>query len=185
MARERKDPLRELGEEERQYLERVSRSGSAPASHVARAKVILAVAAGQTYQEAAQAAGRKSRQAVAQLVSRYNQEGVRTIEPRHGGGPIVEYGEAEKERILREVRREPDREADGTASWSLKTLQRALRTASDGLPKVSTYTIHTVLCEAGWSWQRDGSWCETGKVKRKRKGKTVEVTDPDTQAKKS
>ncbi len=185
MARKRKDPLRELTEDERQYLERVSRSGSAPASHVARAKVILAVADGQKYQEAARTAGRKSREAVAQLVSRYNQAGVRAIEPRHGGGPVVEYGEAEKERILREVRRAPDREADGTATWSLKTLQRALRAAPDGLPKVSTYTIHTVLCEAGWSWQRDGSWCETGQVKRKRKGQTVEVTDPDTGAKKS
>jgi hypothetical protein len=97
----------------------------------------------------------------------------------------VEYGPAEKERILREARRQPDREADGTATWSLKTLQRTLRAAPDGLPKVSTYTIYTVLCEAGWSWQREGSWCETGKVKRKRKGKTVEVTDPDMAAKKS
>ena len=185
MARQRKNTLRKLREEERQYLERVSRSGSAPASHVARAKVILAVADGQNYQDADRAAGRKSREAVVQLVSRYNQEGVRSIEPRHGGGPVVEYGEAEKGRILREVRRQPDREADGTATWSLKTLQRALRTAPDGLPKVSTYTIHTVLREAGWSWQRDGSWCETGKVKRKRKGKIVEVTDPDTGAKKS
>ena len=185
MSRQRKDPLRELTEDERQYLERVSRFGSAPAAQVARAKVILAVAAGQNYQDAARSAGRKSRQAVAQLVKRYNQEGVRAIEPRHGGGPVVEYGEAEKERILREVQRAPDREVDGTATWSLKTLQRALRAAPDGLPKVSTYTIHTVLSEAGWSWQRDGSWCKTGKVKRKRKGQMVEVTDPDTQAKKS
>ena len=131
MGRQRKEALRELSEKERQYLERVSRSGSAPASHVARAKVILAVADGQKYQEAARTAGRKSRHAVAQLVGRYNQEGVRAIEPRHGGWPVVEYGEAEKERILREVRREPDREVDGTATWSLKTLQRALRTAPD------------------------------------------------------
>jgi len=185
MTRQRKDPLRELQEDERQHLERVSRSGSAPASHVARAKIILAVADGQNYQEAAHAAGRKSRVATAQLVGRFNQEGVRSIEPKHGGGPVVEYGEAEKERILKEVRRQPDREVDGTATWSLKTLQRALRASPDGLPKVSTYTIHTVLCEAGWSWQRDGTWCETGKVKRKRKGKTVEVTDPDTRAKKN
>ena len=185
MTRQRKDPLRKLKEEERKYLERVSRSGSAPASHVARAKVILAVADGQTYQESAYAAGRKSRVAAAQLVSRFNQEGVLAIEPKHGGGPVVEYGEAEKERILKEARRKPDRETDGTATWSLKTLQRALRLSPDGLPKVSTYTIHTVLREAGWSWQRDGTWCETGKVKRKRKGKTVEVTDPDTRAKKN
>ena len=185
MTRRQKNPLREVTEGERKYLERVSRSGSAPASHVARAKAILAVAEGQSYTEAARSAGRKSGDAVAQLVSRFNKEGVQAIEPGHGGGPPTVYEEAERERILREVRRQPDREKDGTATWSLKTLQRALREAPDGLPTVSTYTIQTVLHEAGWSWQRDGTWCETGKVKRKRKGEIVEVTDPDNGAKKT
>ena len=185
MARRQKDPLREVTEGERKYLERVSRSGSAPASHVARAKAILAVAAGQSYTEAARSAGRQSGDAVAQLVSRFNKEGVQAIEPRHGGGPPAVYEEAERERILREMRRQPDREKDGTATWSLKTLRRALREAADGLPTVSTYTIQTVLHEAGWSWQRDGTWCETGKVKRKRKGEIVEVSDPDSGAKKT
>jgi transposase len=185
MTRRQKDPLREVTKEEQNYLERVSRSGSAPASHVARAKAILAVAAGQSYTEAARSAGRKSGDAVSKLVSRFNKEGVKAIEPRQGGGPPIVYGDQERERILREVRRQPDREKDGTASWSLNTLRRALREAPDGLSNVSTYTIYTVLVEAGWSWQKDGTWCETGKVKRKRKGKVVEVTDPDARVKKS
>jgi hypothetical protein len=67
----------------------------------------------------------------------------------------------------------------------LSTLQRALRQAPDGLPDVSTYTIWVVLQEAGWSWQKNRSWCETGKVKRKRKGEVVEVNDPDATAKKT
>ena len=33
----------------------------------------------------------------------------------------------------------PDRDTDGTATWSLPTLQRVLGRASDGLPTVSTY----------------------------------------------
>ena len=33
------------------------------------------------------------------------------------------------------------------------------------------------LRQAGWSWQLDRTWCETGKVKRKRKGEIVEVTE--------
>jgi transposase len=82
------------------------------------------------------------------------------------------------------MRRQPDRERDGTATWSLSTLQRALRVAEDGLPSVSRETILNVLHEAGWSWQKDRSWCETGKVLRKRKAGTVEVTDPDAAAKK-
>jgi len=146
---------------------------------------MLAVADGKTYAEAARAAGRKSRQAVSELISRFNQEGIAAIEPRHGGGPVPTYGASERERVLTEMRRSPDPEQDGTKTWSLTTLQRALRQAPDGLPKVSTYTIWLVLQEAGWSWQKNRTWCDTGTVKRKRKGKTVEVTDPDATAKKT
>ena len=92
MTRRRKDPLRSLTDEERAVLEQISRSYSEPASHVARSKIILAVADGKTYAQAAQAAGRKARQAVSELVSRFNQEGIAAIEPRHGGGPASMYG---------------------------------------------------------------------------------------------
>lgn len=183
MTRRKKDPLRPLTEEERTVLEQISRSHSEPASHVTRAREILAVADGKSYTDAAKAAGRRSGDAVSQLVSRFNREGIAAIEPRHGGGPQTIYGAAERECILAEARRQPDPEQDGTASWSLSTLQRALRQAADGLPNVSTYTIWVVLQEAGWSWQKNRTWCETGKVKRKRKGETVEVTDPDATAK--
>ncbi len=185
MTRRRKDPLRPLTKEEREILEQIGRARSEPASHVARAKALLAVDDGQTYGAAAQAAGRRSNDAVSQLVSRFNQEGLAALEPRHGGGPQPLYGTVEQERILAEARRKPDREQDGTASWSLTTLQQALRQAVDGLPQVSTYTIWMTLHQAGWSWQRDRSWCETGKVKRKRKAGVVEVVDPDATPKKT
>jgi len=185
MTRRRKDPLRLLTQEERELLEQIARAESEPASHVARAKALLAVAAGKTYGAAAEAAGRRSNDAVSQLVSRFNQEGLAALELRHGGGPEIKYGAAEQARILAEVRRKPDLERDGTATWSLSTLQRSLRQAEDGLPEVSTYTIWLVLQSNGFSWQRDGSWCETGKVLRKRKAGVVEVVDPDASPKKS
>jgi hypothetical protein len=81
------------------------------------------------------------------------------------------------------VHRTPDRERDKTATWSLTTLQRALRRAEDGLPEVSTYTIWCVLHEADLSWQRDRSWCPTGLAKRRRKHGEVEVRDPDATVK--
>jgi hypothetical protein len=79
----------------------------------------------------------------------------------------------------------PDRVTDGTATWSLALLRHALRKAGDGLPHVSTYTIWIVLHEAGYTWQRDRTWCQTGEVLRKRKAGIVRVKDPDYQAKKS
>lgn len=184
MGQHQKNPLRSLSEEEQEILEQVSRGQREPASHVARAKALLAVAKGQSFTAAAKAAGRRSGDAVAQLVVRFNEEGVAALEPRHGGGPAIKYGPAEQERILREARRQPKVTKDGTATWSLSSLQRALRQADDGLPEVSTYTIWLVLQANGFSWQKDVSWCETGQVKRKRKEGVVEVTDPDAGPKK-
>jgi transposase len=185
MTRRREDPLRPLTAEEREVLERISRAQNEPASHVARAKSLLAVADGASYVAAARAAGRCSNDAVSHLVSRFNKEGLAAIEPRHGGGPQVIYGIEERKRILAEFERVPDREADGTATWSLTTLQRALKEAADGLPNVSTYTIWCVLHDANWSWQKDRTWCNTGTVLRKRKEGVVEVTDPEAEGKKT
>ena len=184
MTRRQKDPLRPLTDEERTVLIKISRARSEPASHVARAKALLAVAAGVSYTDAARAAGRRSNDAVSQLVSRFNREGLAAIEPRHGGGPETIYGEKERKRILAEFARQPDREKDGTATWSLSTLQGALRESPDGFPSISTYTIGRALHEAGWAWQKSRTWCKTGTVTRKRKGVTVEVTDPETEEKK-
>jgi transposase len=185
MSRKKKDPLRSLSEEEKDILGRIARAQSEPASHIARAKSLLAVADGKSYLEAARAAGRVSDEAVSHLVARFNQEGLVAIEPRHGGGPKTTYGTVEQERIIAEARRTPDREKDGTATWSMTTLQKALHRADDGLPRVSTYTIWMTLRQAGWSWQKDRKWCDTGKVKRKRKAGIVEVVDPDATPKKT
>jgi transposase len=184
MPRPQNDPLRALAPEEQAWLERLSRSQTAPAAQVARAQVLLAVAAGHRFTEAARLAGRKSGDAVAHLVARFNREGLAALEPGHGGGQPKQYTQQEQERILAEVRRAPDREADGTATWSLTTLQRALRQAPDGLPGISTATIWTVLHEAGFRWGKDRSWCQTGTAIRRRKQGTVLVTDPDAGAKK-
>lgn len=185
MPRPQKEPLRPLTPAEHAHLVRVSRAQSEAAAYVAHAKALLAVAAGQRFTDAAQAAGRRSGDAVAQLVARFNRLGLRALQPGHGGGQPQRYTAIEQARILREVRRVPDREADGTATWSLSTLRRALRGAPDGLPQVSTYTIWCVLHDGGYTWQRDRSWCETGTAVRKRKAGTVTVHDPDAEAKKS
>lgn len=185
MSRRKIDPLRPLTDEEVAALTKLSRSTSESAARVARAALILAVRRGCDYQQAAESIGRRSGDAVSHLVARFNTEGLTALDPRHGGGSAPIYGQAARERILREARRQPTPEADGTASWSLTTLQKALRSAPDGLPKVSTHTIGKVLHEAGASPQKTRSWCPTGTVLRKRKDGVAVVTDSDTSSKKS
>lgn len=187
MSLRQKCSLRALTPEERVQLEQISQAHTVPARHVARAKALLAVAAKQSYTAAAHQAGRRSGDAVAMRVARFNREGMAAVFPRQGGGHPARYTVADRERILAEARRVPDREQDGTAVWSLRTLRWALR--QSGLPQISTATIRQVLREAGLTWQNQRSWCETGTAQRRRRragqAVVVTVTDPDAEAKKN
>jgi transposase len=181
MARPHKDQLRALTDEESQWLLKLSQSRMAPASHVQRARLLLEIAAGKTYMDACRITGRLSSDKVGELVTRFNQEGLAATRLRHGGGPPVSIGPEQRALILSEARRQPTIKQDNTATWSVTLLQRALN--QKGL-KVSRDTVWTVLREAGFTWQRDRTWCDTGRSRRKRKRGQVLVIDPDTEAKK-
>ncbi len=113
MSRRKKDPLRPLTDDELAVLTRLSRSKSESATRVARAALILAVARGADYQQAAESIGRRSGDAVSHLVARFNAEGTAALDPRHGGGQPRRYDRQAAERILREARRTPTPGADG------------------------------------------------------------------------
>ena len=76
MAQPQKDPLRVLSEQEERELERLAKATSERLDVVRRAKVVLAVAGGQPFTEAAQQAGLKSGDGVGKLVKRFNQHGL-------------------------------------------------------------------------------------------------------------
>ena len=185
MGRQRKDPLRAFSDAEAFELLHVSQSLTDEASRVAHAKELLAVADGKSYAEAARAAGRRAYHAVSSLVSRFNKIGIDALSPGHGGGRSKIYDDADKQRIVDELKRAPDRHDDGTAVWSIETLKKKLRKSDERLKQVGHETIWNTLHEAGYSWQKDRSWCTTGKVLRKRKDGVVEVTDVDKDAKKN
>ena len=185
IGRPPKERLRPLTEAERRDLVGVARATSERADRVLRARVLLAVAEGASFTAAAQRVGRRHGELVARLVARFNAEGLAALTPRHGGGPPRQYDAPARARILAEFQRPPEREADGTATWSLTTLQRALRRAEDGLPTVSTATILAVLWEAGQSWQQTRTWCHTGTARRRRRdGTVVAIHDPHAAPKK-
>jgi transposase len=171
-------PLRALTAEEEQALQGIAKASSERVDVVQRARALLAVHAGQPYTQAAHAAGHKSGDSVSLLVERFNQRGLASLHLAAGRGRKAQYTAAQRERILRELQRMPDRQADGTATWSLKTLERALR--KEALPQVSASTIRAVLHEAGYRFGKTRTWCPTGTAIRKRHGETVTVQDPKT-----
>lgn len=176
-------PLRTVTQEEEQALQRIVKATSERVDVVKRAKAILAVKAGKSYTEAAQEAGYQSGDSVSQLVERFNQRGLATLLIAPGRGRKATYTPVDRERIVQEFWRVPDRENDATATWSLTTLRQALR--KQALPKVGASTIREVLHEAGYRFGKTRTWCPTGTALRVRQGGTVTVQDPKAQEKNS
>jgi transposase len=169
-------PLRTLSQEEEQALQRIVKASSERVDVVKRAQAILAVKAGKTYTQAARLAGYKSGDSVSQLVERFNQQGVAALLIAAGRGRKETYTAQQRQRILQEFERTPEREADQTASWSLMTLRNALR--REALPQVGVSTVREVLQEAGYRFGKTRTWCPTGTAIRVRKAGTVTVQDP-------
>ena len=181
MGRRVKDPLRGVTKAEEQELQRVAKATSERVDTVRRAKALLRVAAGATLSAAGQAAG-LSREAVAQIVTRFNQRGLEVLGIAAGRGCKPTYTSKQQACILQEVQRTPDRKADQTATWSLMTLRQALR--KEALPDIAAETIRLVLHEHGYSFQQTRTWCRTGSALRKRKSGTVTTYDEQTPEKK-
>jgi transposase len=181
MATPQKEPLRAITPAEQTVLERLTRSSSERVDRVRRATAVLAVVQGQAFAPAAQQAGFASSSTVAGLVARFNRGGLAAIGIAAGRGRKPTYDPAARARIVATAQRSPERKTDGTATWSLSTLERTLR--REAFPRLGATTIRRVLEAAGSSYQKSRTWCPTGTAERKRKSGTVRVTDPQTEEK--
>jgi transposase len=181
MPTPQREPLRRLTRAESAALQRMAQSSCERVDQVRRATAVLAVARTGVFIHAAREAGLRSGTTVADLVARFNRNGLAAVGIASGRGRRPAYSRSARAQIVATAQREPDRRTDGTATWSLSTLQRALRQA--GLPRVGTSTIRRVLQDAGSSYQRTRTWCPTGTAQRKRKSGVVTVVDPNTERK--
>jgi len=182
MAIPQKEPLRAVTAAEQAALERIAHASSERVDQVRRATALLAVAQGQPFTAAAQQAGLRSHSTVANRVARFNRHGMAALTIAAGRGRRPTDDSTVRGMIVATAQAQPERRTDGTATWSLGTLQRRLR--RDGMEHVGTSTIRRVLHEAGSSYQRTRTWCPTGTAVRVRKSGVVTVVDPDTEEKK-
>src|SRR6476646_2795674 len=181
MPTPQREPLRRLSRVERAALQRIANSRSERVDQVRRAAALLAVARTGVFIHAAREAGLHSGTTVADLVARFNRHGLAAVRIARGRGRRPTYAASARAQIVATAQREPDRRTDGTATWSLSTLQRTLRRS--GLPRMGTSTIRRVLQDAGSAYQRTRTWCPTGMAQRKRKSGVVTVVDPKTEEK--
>jgi transposase len=181
MATPQKEAMRSMTDQEQAALTRVVKASSERADRVRRATALLAVAGGQPLARAAQQAGFRSGTAVAEVVHRFNRIGLAALDIAAGRGRRPTYDVSARAQIVATAQRPPDRKTDGTATWSLGTLQRSLRRAA--FAALGATTIRRVLEDAGSSYQRTRTWCPTGTAQRKRKAGVVTVADPRTEEK--
>ena len=182
MAHPQNHPLRPLNVQEERELHRIVKASSERIDVARRARALLAVAAKQSFPQAARVAGFKEARSVSELVERFNEHGLAALSIAAGRGRKPTYTSEQQARIIAEVQRLPDRAVDQTATWSLMTLRRALRQTD--LPEIAAETIRQVLHEAGYSYQRTRTWVRTGYALRVRNSGTVTTYDPQTPEKK-
>ena len=181
MVAMQKERLRPLTAAEERELRVIAKASSERVDRMQRATALLAVADGETFASAARAAGYRSIGAVTYLVRRFNRVGLGALGIAAGRGRRPTYGATARAQIVATAQRPPERKVDGTATWSLSTLERTVR--REGLPRVGATTIRRVLHDAGSSYQRTRTWCPTGTALRKRKAGVVQVVDPPTEEK--
>ena len=182
MGKEQKHPLRTLTPQEEQELHRLVKATSERLDVVKGAKALLAVREGQSFTDAAKEAGYRSGDSISQLIERFNQHGLLALLIAKGRGRKPTYTSEQRAQIVAEVQREPDREKDQTATWSLLLLRDALRKSQ--LPRVAKETVRVVLHEAGYAFGKTRTWCPTGTAIRVRKAGAVQVQDPKAHEKK-
>lgn len=134
MADNRK--LLQLTPEERQELEQWAQSRTLPAGDVFRARLILALADGQSHRSIVQRL-KTSTATIARWKSRFEQHRVAGLEGRHRGSQPRTASPAVQARVIRRVQQEP---RDGSTHWSCRKLAQEL-----GLSKS---TVQRILAQA-------------------------------------
>lgn len=133
MGSQQKVPLRALTKQEEEALRERARASNERVDVARRAQALLAVAQGCSFTKAGKRSG-MSREGVSQLVERFNQRGLAVLLIAAGRERKAIYTSEHHERILQEVQRAPNRQADQTATWSLSLLKKSLR--ARGLSRV-------------------------------------------------
>src|SRR5438132_12982138 len=116
MAQPQKHPLRALSKQEEQELHRIVKASSERIDVARRARALLAVAAKQSFAQAADVAGFKEARSVGKLVKRFNAHGLSALSIAAGRGGKPTYTSEQKARILAEGQRVPDRKAEQAAT---------------------------------------------------------------------
>jgi transposase len=117
-----KQPVVTLSQEERAELKQVANSRTFPAGDVFRARLILALAAGQSYEVIAREL-RTSAPTIARWKRRFEKKGIDGLIPCHRGSRARVATAGVQARVLKKLQQEPP---DGSTHWSCRKMAEAV-----------------------------------------------------------
>lgn len=128
----RKQTVRAITEEQRKELGQWAASRTLPAGDVFRARLILALADGQTYQRIMSSL-QTSAPTISRWKQRFEQAGMAGLDPRHKGSQPRVADAALQARIARKTQQKP---SDGSTHWSCRKLAAALGLSKSTVQRV-------------------------------------------------
>jgi transposase len=150
--------LRALTNQEKEAIEKLAASRTAPAVQVRRAQLLMHLAQGASPPEAAALVGGLTAQTARNVLKGFNQEGLRVLEdrPRQGRPPVLT--EQERGRLVQLAQSPPQEgtDAKGACHWTLDTLLGAVH--QEGVPISRTHLWRVLNQEGVRWWQRSRSW---------------------------
>lgn len=121
-----------LNEEQRGELSGIAQSRSLPAGYVFRARLILLLSEGASFQAIQQQLGTTA-PTIVRWKSRFLQSGMDGLDTKHPGQPASVLTAGLRARILSATRRKP---ADGSTHWSCRKLAATLGVSKDAMHRV-------------------------------------------------
>ena len=126
-----KQPVLSLTSEQRQHLRQFAQSRTLPAGDVFKARLILALANGDSY-----ASIQRKLQTSAPVISRwkrrFEEEGLEGLEGRHKGSKVRAATPAVQGKVLKKIQKAPP---DGSTHWSCRKMARELGVSGRSLQR--------------------------------------------------
>ncbi len=164
--------VRRLTDEEGRQLQRIVRRGGGKGQvsvvRYRRAMVVLASAGGNTVEVIARLV-QTSPDRVREMIHRFNEQGMASLDPRWAGGRPRRITTEDNEFIVATAKARPEKAGQPFTHWSLRKLRKYLADNQVRPIKIGKERLRQILERAGVTFQRTKTWKDSN--------------DPDKEAK--
>jgi transposase len=169
--------VRRLSDEEGRTLQRIVRRGGGKTMvsvvRYRRAMVVLASAGGNTVEVIARLV-QTSPDRVREMIHRFNEMGMRSLDPRWAGGRPRRITTEDEQFIVETAKARPERAGRPFTHWSLRKLREYLANNSVRKVKVGRERLRQILDRHEVTFQRTKTWKESNDPKKEEKLDRIE-----------